>query len=103
MEDYITRAEHNEFVRRMEEEDKRQNARLNKLDGVVDKIQDLTVSVQKLAQSVEAMTKQQAKESERLEELEGRDGEMWRKVISYTITAAISIVLGVIVAQIGLT
>ncbi len=102
MEDYITRAEHNEFVRRMEEEDKRQNARLEKLDGVVDKIQDLTVSVQKLAQSVEAMTKQQAKESERLEELEGRDGEMWRKVIGYLVTTIVGVAIGAVCSRIGL-
>ncbi|MCD8087795.1 MAG: hypothetical protein LUE22_04300 [Oscillospiraceae bacterium] len=102
MEDYITRAEHNEFVRRMEEEDKRQNARLEKLDGVVDKIQDLTVSVQKLAQSVEAMTKSQAKESERLEELEGRDGEMWRKVIGYLVTTIVGVAIGAVCSRIGL-
>ena len=35
MEDYIGRAEHDEFVRRIEAEDRRQNHRLNLLEETV--------------------------------------------------------------------
>ena len=48
------------------------------------------------------MLKVQEQQGERLERLESRDGEMWRKVTGYAITAVISIVVGFVFAQIGM-
>ena len=48
------------------------------------------------------MVKEQEKEGKRLEVLEGRDGEMWRKVVGYIITAVIGIVIGFVFHQIGM-
>ena len=62
----------------------------------------LTTSVEKLAQSVESMVKEQEKQGRRLDELEGRDGEMWRKVVGYIITAAVGILVGFLFRQIGI-
>lgn len=102
MDSPITRAEHEEFSRRLEEENKRQDRRIELLEQSVEKMSALTTSVEKLATNMESMLKEQEKQGKRLETLEGRDGEMWRKVVSYVITAAISIVLGFIFAQIGI-
>lgn len=98
----ITRAEHEEFRRRLEEENKRQDKRIELLENNFEKIGALTASVEKLAQSMQSMLKEQEKQGKRLETLEGRDGEKWRTVVSYVITAVISIVLGFIFAQIGI-
>lgn len=105
----ITRAEHEEFRRymeienkRLEDEDKRQNKRLDALEVTVREIGSLTTSVAKLASSMESMLREQEKQGERLEALEGRDGEMWRKVTGYIITAVIGIVLGFIFTRIGM-
>ena len=62
----------------------------------------LTTSVEKLAQSMESMVKEQEKQGKRLEVLEGRDGEMWRKVVGYIATAVIGIILGFVFTQIGM-
>lgn len=102
MENGISREEHDEFVRRMEDERKRTNHRLEDLEEGLRQIQDLTASVEKLALSVESMAKSQGKQEERLETLEGRDGEMWRKVTGYVVTAVIGIVVGYIFTQIGM-
>lgn len=102
MEDYIERKEHDEFVRRMEDEHKRLSHRITDLAETVRQIGELTASVEKLAVSVENMAKTQTKQEERLEELEGRDGKMWRKVSGYVITAIIGIVLGFIFTSIGM-
>ena len=80
MDDAITRAEHEEFR----------------------KIGALTTSVEKLALSMESMAKEQERQGERMEVLEGRDGEMWRKVVGYIATAVIGIVLGFVFTQIGM-
>ncbi len=102
MEDWISRKEHEEFCKRMEEEDHRQNKRIDILEDTTRQINSLTTSVEKLALSIESMVKEQEAQGKRLEALEGRDGEMWRKVVGYVITAVIGIVLGYIFTQIGM-
>ncbi|MFG6327964.1 MAG: hypothetical protein K1W06_00585 [Lachnospiraceae bacterium] len=104
----ITRAEHDEFCRRMEaenkrlaDEDKRQNRRIDELEESVHQIGALTTSVEKLATNMEIMVKEQEQQGKRLETLEARDGEKWRQVTGYIITAVISIVLGFVFAHIG--
>lgn len=98
----ISRAEHEEFRRRMEDEHKRINHRIGDLEETVRQIGELTASVEKLAASVEQMAKSQNRQEDRLEELEGRDGEMWRKVTGYIITAVIGIVIGIVFTQFGI-
>lgn len=99
----ITRAEHLEFARRMEDEHARQNKRLDLLEGSMEQIGAIALSVEKLAQSVHQMCREQERQGKRLETLEGRDGEMWRKVVGYVATAAIGILLGYLASQLGLT
>lgn len=98
----ITRAEHEEFRKRLEDEDRRQNRRIELLEGSVQQLNALTASVEKLAVNMENMLKAQNQQAERLEALEGRDGEMWRKVTGYVVTAVIGIVIGYIFKQIGM-
>ena len=86
----------------MEDENKRQDARLKALEDSVKEIQSLANSVASLAGSMERMTKEQEKQGKRLESLEQRDGEMWRKVVGYAVTAAVGIVLGFLFRQIGI-
>ena len=109
METPITRAEHEEFRRSMElanknleDENRRQNRRLDILEDNTRQINSLTVSVEKLAQSIEVMVKEQEAQGARVETLENRDGEMWRKAVAYTVTAIIGIVLGYISTKFGL-
>lgn len=98
----ITRAEHEEFRRRIEEENERQNKRLEILEANIVRIESLNVSIEKLALNMESMLKEQVQQGKRLEVLEARDGEMWRKVVSYAVTAIVGIVIGFIFKQIGM-
>lgn len=98
----IVRAEHEEFVRRMEEEHKRQNKRLDLLEKQTEQITDIAMSTKELAISVKRMAEEQREQGSRLEKLEGRDGEMWRKVVGYVITAVIGILIGFVFRQIGM-
>lgn len=102
MEDTINRREHDEFAKRIEAEENRQNRRIGLLEEAVKQNVELTVSVGKLANSVEQMAKEQAHQGERLETLESRDGEMWRKVTGYIITAVVGIVVGFVFTQMGM-
>lgn len=73
---------------------KRQDKRIELLEQNTKQISSLTISVEKLAQSIEMTVKEQVKHGERLEVLENRDGEMWRKAIGYIVTAVIGMAMG---------
>ena len=90
------------FRSRLEDENDRQNKRLEILEKNVQQISSLATSVEKLAVNMESMLREQEKQGKRLEMLEGRDGEMWRKVTGYIITAIIGIVIGFIFTRIGM-
>ena len=84
--DYISREEHNEFRRsmdaenkRLEDENNRQNHRLEVLEETVKQVAFISTSVEKLALNMENMLKEQVSQGKRLETLESRDGDMWRK------------------------
>ncbi len=102
MEEFITRQEHQEFAKRMEEEHHRQNRRIELLEENVLEIGQLTTTVAKLAVNMESVIKTQEQQGERLSTLENRDGEKWRQVMGYIATAVIGIVVGYIFTQIGM-
>lgn len=109
MEDMMTKAQHEEFAKlmkseneRLADENKRQNKRLDSLENTVRQIGSLTASVQEPASSMKSMLKEQEKQGRRLETLEGRDGEMWRKIISHIATTIVGIVVGYIFLKLGM-
>lgn len=99
---FVLRPEHDEFARRQDDENHRQNRRIEELEESVRQIGALTTSVEKMASSMENMLKELERQGKRLEVLEGRDGEMWRKVTGHIITVIIGIVVGYIFTQIGM-
>ncbi len=100
--DYLPVNVHNEFVKRVEEENYRQNERLTNIEQAVKQVQSIATSVEKLAVNMEGMLNEQEKQGKRLEALEKRDGELWRSVVGYAITAILGIVIGFIFKQIGM-
>lgn len=97
----ISREEHEEFRRRMEEEDKRQNRRIDLVENSLHQIGEIAMSVEKMAVSLQSMVREQEQQGKRLEALESRDGEMWRKAVGYAVTALVGAVLGFMLKQIG--
>jgi len=102
MDNPITRAEHNEFVKRIDEEHSRTNQRLKNLEEQTKQMTDIAVSVKELAISVKQMAETQKVQGEKLEQLESRDGEMWRKISSYVLTAIIGAVVCFVLTHLGL-
>ena len=101
MGDTISRQEHSEFAKRMEDENHRQNKRLEALEGEVREIRKLTETVAELAQSMKAMMKEQERQGERLEKIESRDGEMWRKAVMEVLKIVLGIIIGGVFVKIG--
>ena len=103
MEDFLPREVHEEFAQRMEDEHRRINHRLGKVEETIGEINRLTLSVQSLAESVQRMCKEQERQSERLQTLEGRDGEKWRMVVKYVLTGLAGALAGYIATKVGLS
>lgn len=102
MDNSISRAEHEEFRRRMEEEHGRINRRLELVEAQTKEISRQNAAIERLAVNMEHMLAEQVQQGQRLEVLEKRDGEMWRKVVGYIITAVIGGIIGYIFNMIGI-
>lgn len=107
--DYITRPEHEAFSetmraenKRMEDENNRQNKRLDIIEHSMREFQRVQTSMEKMETIMESTLKEIEKQGKRIENLESRDGEMWRKVIGYTATAIVGIAIGVVSRQLGM-
>lgn len=102
MENLVSREVYEEFTKRMEDENHRQNKRIENLEKDTKQVVEIASSVRELALSIKQMAETQDKQAKRLEKLEEKDGEMWRKVVGYVITTSIGIILGFIFKQIGM-
>lgn len=100
MKNYISRAEHEEFTHRIEDEEKRQNRRIEDLEENVRQIAALTVSVEKMAVSMEAMTKELSVQGKRIEKMEAEPGKNWSALKQGIIGAIAAAVGGGLVAAI---
>ena len=110
----FTRAEHDEFARRMlaenkrlEDENDRQNKRIDVLESnmnqiIMQQLTTLTTTIEKLSLSVNNMLTVQAEFGERLKKLESRDGDMWRTAVKYALSAVIGGLIAYVFIRIGM-
>ena len=76
--------------------------RVRELEAEFKAINELTMSVNRLAVNMENMLQEQKAQGERLETLESRDGDMWRKVVGHIVTTVIGIVIGYLFMKVGM-
>lgn len=100
VEDYVSKEVHEEFARRIEGEEKRQNRRIEELEKVTKEITSLTLSVEKIAMSTEAMAKELNSQGQRLKELEDVPGDNWTSMKSGVINAIAAAIGGGVVAMV---
>lgn len=103
--DFFTRKEQEEFARRMdtefgriEDEDKRQNKRIDALEETVKEISKLSLSIERMTASIQTMTAEITRQGERIEGLEEKPGKRWETLISGIIGAIAGAIGAAIVA-----
>lgn len=101
MENCIARAEHEEFAKRIDAENTRQNRRIEALEQSVDRFGRIASSVERLATNMEGMLKEQERQGERLDKLEGKPGDNWNIVVKGLLTAAATAIGGGLVATVA--
>lgn len=101
-EEYVSLDFHNEFAKRIEAEDERQNRRLAKLEDAVGQMTELTVSVRELASNMANMAKEQSKFGDRLQAIEDKPAQNWDKLVWAIGGAILTAVIAFILKQIGI-
>lgn len=99
--EYVSKAEHNEFKERLDAENERQNHRISKLETTIEKINDLALSTNELATTMKSMLAEQKEQGKRLAELESRDGKKWRDVVKTVIAVAVTAVVTAAMIALG--
>ena len=109
----ISREEHNEFARRMEAENKRiedenarQNYRIENLEDTVleltsRQIAALTAAIERLTVNVGTIVDEQKKFGARLSALEDQDGKKWRAAVIKAIEVVIAAGVGYLLAHLA--
>ena len=100
MPEYITREEHEEFRKRMEDEDHRQNRRIEIAEESIRQISDLTASVRELAVNMGNMAEQMGKQNDRLDVLEKEPVNQFHTIRMAVLTAIISCVATAVVSAV---
>ena len=93
-EQYLLKSVHEEFARRIDEENDRQNARLSALERGLQEINKITVQVERIATNIEVLTASIKEQSGRIAELEQRPVKRWDGLIMAIITGVVGIVIG---------
>lgn len=97
MSEYITEEVHKEFATRVDAENQMQNKRIDKLEETVKEIQRLTIAVERMAVSMEAMTKEIASQGQRLDAIEKEPADKWKNAVWVVVSALIAAAIGALV------
>lgn len=90
MDEYVTKAVHDEFAARIKDENDRQNKRLEIIEVKQSQISELVVSVKVLAANVENIAKEINEQGLRLKEIEGKPAKRWEQLVGYVISALVT-------------
>lgn len=90
------------FVLQTNKQLENHEVRIANMEHIISQIEEMTKSIERLATNMEHMASEQAEQGQRLQVLESKDGQMWQKVLSYAITAILSIAIGFIARSLGL-
>ena len=98
MDEFVTKAVHEEFAKRIDEENDRQNHRISILETGQAQISELVASVKVLAVNMETMSKELSKQGERLAEIEEKPAKRWETVVACIITGILGFALNAILS-----
>lgn len=102
MDDCISRQECRVCQDKYDEININQNRRLDVLESDIKQIHELTISVKTMAVCLENMTKELAKQGEKLEAIEAEPAKKWEQAVSIVISVVITAVATFFLARMGM-
>lgn len=89
MDEFVSRVEYDERMKRIEDEDRRQNHRIDKLETITDQIADMAASIKAMVVTMQAMQKEQEEQGKRLSDIEKKPADNWNNLV-YTLIAMVA-------------
>ena len=89
-------------IQKLFDADKMTRERLSRLAAVVEDIQELNVSVAKLADNMQQMLSAQREQNERLRVLESKPARRWESVVEKVILLAVGTLFGLVFSRLGI-
>lgn len=87
--DFITRFEYDERQKRIDDENNRQNHRIDKLETITDQIAEMAASIKAMVVTMQSMQREQEEQGKRLSDIEKKPADNWDKLV-YTIIAMVA-------------
>lgn len=84
--DYITRLEFEERGKRLDDENRRQNHRIDKLEKIADQLTDMAASIKAMVVTMQGMQKEQERQGKRLDDIEEKPSKRWELLINTVLT-----------------
>lgn len=100
--DVVTREEHEEFVKRMEAEHKRQSKRLETVEKRQDDLDKLVAAMATVEQKQADMETDLKEIKTDVKALTDKPGKRWEQLVATIIATVVGAVLGVLLAQLGM-
>jgi K+-sensing histidine kinase KdpD len=100
--DYITRYEYDERQKRIDDENNRQNHRIDKLEKIADQLTDMAASIKVMAVSMQGMQAEQKEQGERLKKIEEEPADKWNNLVKTIITVVATAFVTYLLAKGGL-
>ena len=101
MDEYITRNEQNEMIRRIEAEDDRQNHRIDVIEDRVNKLIDLQVSMAELQVGISNITDELRKLASDVEMIKKEPADKWNKAVWIVVTALLTAAVTFFLSRMG--
>lgn len=92
---YVTQNEFNLATKRIDEENKRQNERLQSLETNYVVVNQLSIHMERLASNMEAMAKELARQGTKLNDLEMKPAKRWDLIVTSIITGLAGAFIGI--------
>ena len=89
MDEFVSRVEYDERMKRIEDEDRRQNHRIDKLETITDQIADMAASIKAMVVTMQAMQKEQEEQGKWLTDIEKKPADNWNNLV-YTLIAMVA-------------
>lgn len=102
MDEFVRQDVFDARLARVDDENNRQNHRLDTLEKNGESLNDLVVSVKELAMSVKQMQEELKRQGQRLDRIEEEPAEKWKKFTWLVVTGLVGAVIGFLASKLGL-
>lgn len=103
MEDnYVLKEVFDERLKRVDDENDRQNQRLSLVEKNGEALNELVISVKELAMSVKQMQEELKRQGERLSRIEDEPADKWKKFTWLIFSGVVGLIIGYLSSKLGI-